>query len=85
MIYFQAKNTLKSNHYQTGSYLLIANKCPFDIAAQTEVGQNIFIYFYLKLIFFYVLHYFNVLISKINFKDKKYIFNIFTSEKYFKK
>jgi hypothetical protein len=34
------------------------------------------------LIFFYC---FDVLISKINFKNKKTYFNIFSSDKYFKK
>ena len=40
--------------------------------------------FFLKNIFLFVLNYFNVLILKINLKNKKY-FNIFLNKKYFLK
>jgi hypothetical protein len=41
--------------------------------------------FYFKLIFFLIkLDDFDILISKINLKNKKYYFNIFLNKKYFK-
>ena len=45
----------------------------------------LFLFFCFKLIFQVILDSFDVFILKINFKNKKYYFNIFINKKYFKK
>jgi len=46
---------------------------------------KIFDFIYFKLIFFIILNCFDILMIKINKKNKKYYFNIFLNKKYFKK